>query len=96
MLKDFRKLETELQEKIKNINVWPEIEFNSTDKEMLKQLDNKMTINSHSIQTEIDSNHCILPSQYILYAVCLKEFALAVREHVDVLEKYKRKERQIK
>ena len=89
MLKDFRKLETELQEKIKNINVWPEIEFNSTDKEMLKQLDNKMTINSHSIQTEIDSNHCILPSQYILYAVCLKEFALAVREHVDVLEKYK-------
>lgn len=86
MLKDYRELATSLREKFQSINNWPEIEFNDEDKQRIKELDDVTNVDRHSFQIKIESNHCVIPGQYILYAICIKELALAVKEHMDFFE----------
>jgi hypothetical protein len=92
MLKDFRKLATKLTETFSSINYWPEIKFNQLDKEKLSLIANVNFVNDHSVQLNIDGgNHTILPSQYVLYAVCVKELALNTKDYIDVFEEKKAK-----
>ena len=91
MLKNYYRLPKKLEDYFKEINFWPEIKFNHKDIEMLKQISNVSAVNEHSIQLNIDGgNHTILPSQYVLYAIFIKEFALDVKEFIDVFELKKR------
>ncbi|WP_376777094.1 McrB family protein [Flavobacterium covae] len=91
MLKDYRLLATRLTETFKEIKHWPEVTFNKTDKEKLKLLSNVNFVNDHSIQINIEGgNHTVLPSQYILYSIYLKELALNVKEYIDILEQKKK------
>lgn len=86
MLKDYRDLAASLKEKFQSITYWPEIELNNEDNQRLKELDDVTSVGKHSFQIQIESNHCVIPGQYILYAICIKELALSVKEHLDVFE----------
>lgn len=89
MLQDYRELAKSLKEKFQLITTWPEIEFNSEDKRRIKELDDVTNVDRHSFQIKIETNHCIIPGQYVLYAVCIKELALAVKLHMDFFETVK-------
>jgi hypothetical protein len=89
MLQDYRELARSLREKFQLISAWPEIEFNSEDRRRIKELDDVTNVGKHSFQINIDTNHCVIPGQYVLYAVCIKELALAVKEHMDFFETIK-------
>lgn len=89
MLQDYRELATSLKEKFQSITTWPEIEFNAEDRRRIKELDDVTNVDKHSFQIKIESNHCVIPGQYILYAICIKELALAVKEHMDFFETVK-------
>jgi 5-methylcytosine-specific restriction protein B len=89
MLQDYRELAKGLKEKFQLITTWPEIEFNSEDKRRIKELDDVTNVDRHSFQIKIETNHCIIPGQYVLYAVCIKELALAVKVHMDFFETVK-------
>ena len=86
MLQDYRELATSLKEKFQSINYWPEIEFNEEDIKRIKELDDVIYVSKSSIQIKIESNHCVIPGQYVLYSICIKELALAVKEHLDAFE----------
>jgi hypothetical protein len=90
MLKDIRELGKSLKLNFTAITDWNEISFNDEDKSRLSEIDMVSTVGTHSITFKIDDNHCIIPSQYILYAVFFKEFALALRGHVDVFDQFKK------
>jgi hypothetical protein len=89
MLKDIRDLGKNFKQFFTEINKWNELTFNSEDKIELSKLENVIEIDSHSITLKIDDNHCVIPSQYILYSVFIKELAIGLREHTDVFEKFK-------
>ncbi|KAA5534513.1 hypothetical protein F0919_07785 [Taibaiella lutea] len=89
MLRDYRELAGELKNKFRSIDIWPELIFNDEDKQRLMEVDQVSSVDSHSLQMKIDNNHCILPSQYVLYAVCIKELALALKDHMDVFDLFK-------
>ncbi len=91
MLKNYSELAQTLEEKIKSIDFWPEIKFDTTDKENLNELESIILVNDHSLQLKIKDNHVILPSQYILYAVSIKALALSVKQFLDAFEKLKTK-----
>jgi hypothetical protein len=95
MLKDFKKLANKLTVTFSSIKYWPELEFNELDKEKISSIANVTFVNDHSIQLNIDGgNHTILPSQYILYAVCVKELALNTKDYINVFEEKKSKSNQ--
>ncbi len=89
MLRNTQELGLELRGKFESIEFWPELMFNQEDKQRLQTLNNVQEVNDHSIQISGDSNHCIIPSQVILYAVTIKEYALALRAHMDVFDSFK-------
>ncbi|MDV6167615.1 AAA family ATPase [Flavobacterium sp. DG1-102-2] len=86
MLTDFRELAEKLALKFNDIDYWPEIEFNHQDIQFLKTIEGVKFVNRHSIQIQIDKNHAILPSQYILYSISIKPLAVFVKEYLDVFE----------
>ena len=71
MLQDYRELAFTLKEKFKEIESWPEIEFNDEDISRLKKFEGVTSVNKHSFQLKIDNNHCVIPGQYILYSICI-------------------------
>jgi hypothetical protein len=89
MLKDIRGLGEYFKKTFPKIESWPELTFNSTDMEMLKKIQGVKEVTSHSITVTVETNHSILPSQYVLYAVYIKEFAEALKDHVDFFENFK-------
>lgn len=89
MLKDLRHLGEDLKKYFKSISSWPEISFSEVDKLKILQIKNVAEVYNNSFMLKIDSNHCIVPGQYILYAIMMKEFALALREHIDLFDFYK-------
>ena len=89
MLKDIRQLGKDFKSHFSEINFWPEISFNQDDKKEISKIENITAVSDHSITIKIDENHCIIPSQYVLYSVFIKEFAIALREHLDVFDEFK-------
>jgi hypothetical protein len=89
MLKNLIELGKDVQEKFDNFNNWQELNFNPKDKEELGKLDHVTQVFNSSIKFEFESNHTIIPSQYILYALTIKDFALGLKGHLDVFDHYK-------
>ena len=89
MLKNLIELGQDVKIKFDNFNNWQELNFNSKDKEELKRLNNVTSVFNSSIKFEFDSNHTIIPSQYILYALTIKDFALGLKNHLDIFDSYK-------
>jgi 5-methylcytosine-specific restriction protein B len=89
MLKDIRELGKDLKRHFSEITFWPELTFNQKDKSEISKIENVTDVSNHSITIRIDENHCIIPSQYVLYAAFIKEFAIALRDHLDVFDNFK-------
>ena len=89
MLKNLIELGQDVKIKFDNFNNWQELNFNSKDKEELKSLNHVTSVFNSSIKFEFDSNHTIIPSQYILYALTIKDFALGLKNHLDIFDSYK-------
>lgn len=89
MLKNLIELGRDVKEKFDNFNNWQELNFNSKDKEQLERLDHVTQVFNSSIKFEFDNNHTIIPSQYVLYALTIKQFALGLKAHLDIFDIYK-------
>jgi hypothetical protein len=91
MLRDLRKLGEELQNRFLEIKVWPEIKLSDADKAKIKALDKVTSINDSTIQFTIKNgdNHFILPNQCFLYAVLVKEFAIGLKDYIEILTELK-------
>ena len=68
---------------------WSEVTFNSVDKEKLKELPHVDMVYSHSIKFKTESKIIFIPSQYILLAVKVKEFALELIKYADAFDRIK-------
>nr|WP_320118868.1 hypothetical protein [uncultured Marinifilum sp.] len=91
MLKNLEPLINDFTNRYESITNWPEIKFDDETIEKLESLDNATSVNQYSFQVKIENNHCIIPGQYILYSILLKEFAIELRKHMDVFDSYKSK-----
>lgn len=89
MLHNFKELASNLKEKFLAVEQWPEIEFNAEDIARIKSFKDVTSVGKSTFQIKVENNHCIIPSQYILYAICIKELALEVKAHLDLFEKIK-------
>ena len=91
MLHELRGLGSELQARFKDIKVWPEIKLSDADKDNIKVLDKITSINDSTIQFKINQseNHFILPNQCFLYAVLVKEFALGLKDYIELISNLK-------
>lgn len=89
MLVKIKPLGEEFSERFLATNLWPEIYFSDEVKSVLSALPFVEKVNKSTIQIKIDQNsntHTVLPCQYVLYAILIKEFAVALFEHIKVLE----------
>jgi 5-methylcytosine-specific restriction protein B len=89
MLSDYTNLAISLKDKFREIDEWPEITFDTRTIDKLSSIQNVRRVNKHSIQFEIDENQVVIPSQYILFAVCIKELALKLSNHLEFFEQFK-------
>jgi energy-coupling factor transporter ATP-binding protein EcfA2 len=89
MLKNLIELGRDVKIKFDSFNNWQELNFNPKDKEELGSLNHVTSVFNSSIKFEFDSNHTIIPSQYILYALTIKDFALGLKNHLDIFDNYK-------
>jgi len=90
MLHDLDRLGKDFQKRFNEIKIWPEVKFSETDRVELNKLKIFSQINDSTIQINTSEHlHCIIPSQYILYAVLIKEFALALRDYTDIIDSLK-------
>jgi|GEM_PF-1820336 len=90
MLKNYSKLVNKVQEKFQSIDHWNDVKFSEGDKEKIKLIDQVTYVNDYSVQLAIDGgNHIIIPSQYILYAIAIKELANNVYDYLRVFEELK-------
>ena len=71
------------------LNDSSEIIFDNVTIGKLSSIPNVKQVNRHSIQFELDDNQVIIPSQYVMYAVCIKELALKLYDHLELFEKFK-------
>ena len=89
MLSNYTNLAISLKDKFRDIIEWPEIIFDNATIEKLSSLPNVKRVNKHSIQFEIEDNQVVIPSQYVLYAICIKELALKLNDHLELFEQFK-------
>lgn len=81
------------KEELAQINSWPELQFNTEDKAQLNTIEFFTEIMDSSIRIDIkaskkgqEDNVCIIPSQYILYALKIKSFATNLYSYIEALE----------
>jgi hypothetical protein len=91
MLKDIRELGEDLRINFSEITFWEELTFNANDKLEISKIENVDFVSDHSITIRMEENHCIIPSQYISYSVLIKEFAIALKNHLDLFDDFKNK-----
>jgi len=92
MLVKIKPLGEEFSERFLATKLWPEIYFSDEVKSLLATIPFVEKVNKSTIQIKIDQNsntHTHLPCQYVLYAILIKEFAVALFEHIKVLEELK-------
>lgn len=61
--------------------------------EALNSLGMDFEFYTSSARINIGSNHCYVPSQYFLYAVKIKPFAILLRRYLDIFERLKSSEK---
>jgi len=90
MLKDYRIIAKSLKKDFLVIENWPDIYLDKEAKSLLKSITLVKEVNDYSLKIVTGSeNHVIIPSQYVLYAVKVKELALSIKEHLEVIDKAK-------
>lgn len=88
MLTRIREIGEEYQRRFRAIDRWPEIVFSKAERDLLKRLPMIDDVESSSILTRIGTgeSHAYLPSQYILYAALIKEFAEDLYAHTQTIQ----------
>ncbi len=90
MLFEIKSLGESFQERFSSIPKWPETYFTELDKDHLKKLPYIKEVYKSTILVEIDSKtHSHIPSQYVLYAVLMKEFAQRLYDHINIIKALK-------
>jgi hypothetical protein len=89
MLTRIKDIGEEYQKRFKAIDHWPEIVFTKADQDLLKHLPMIKDVERSSILIRIDDSHAYLPSQYILYAALIKEFAEDLYAHTQTIQSLK-------
>jgi hypothetical protein len=92
MLTNLKPIGDDLQSLFKEITDWPEIKFTSEIKEALKIVPFIKRVNESSIYASTSrdgSLHTIFVSQYILYALLAKEFAISFFKYMEILNQLK-------
>ena len=81
------------REELAQISSWPELQFNVEDKSHLNTIeffteimDTSIRINIKASKKDQEDNVCIIPSQYILYAIKIKDFATNLYSYIEELE----------
>jgi hypothetical protein len=93
MLINLKPIGDDLQSLFKEITDWPEIKFTPEIKEALKTVPFIKRVNESSIYASTSrdgSLHTIFVSQYILYALLAKEFAISFFKYMEILNELKR------
>ncbi len=92
MLVEIKKLGEIFQKRFEATQSWPELSFADSDKELIKQLPNVKDVYRSSVviqsPTEL-KKHSHIPSQYMLYAALIKEFAEALYSYIAILKELK-------
>ena len=93
MLKDHKNSVENLRKKFISIEHWDEITFNADHKAKLLEIGSVEYVYDHSIHIKIEgeTNHIIIPSQYVLYAIAIKSFATNIYNYIEAFENYKNK-----
>lgn len=91
MLRNHKYSVENLKQKFISIKHWNEITFNGDHKAKLLELDGVEYVYDHSIHIKIEGeeNHIIIPSQYVLYAIAIKSFAINIYNFIETFENYK-------
>ena len=89
MLARIKDIGEEYQKRFKAIDHWPEIVFAKADQDLLKNLPIIEDVERSSILYRKDDLHAYLPSQYILYAALIKEFADDLYAHTQTIQSLK-------
>jgi len=89
MLTRIKDIGEEYQKRFKAIDRWPEIVFAKADQGLLKNLPMIEDVERSSILIRKDDSHAYLPSQYILYAALIKEFAQDLYAHTQTIQSLK-------
>ena len=92
MLVKIKQLGEEFAARFLAVADWPEITFNDEVVALLSKFEFVDKVYKSSVRVKIDAReltHTHLPSQYFLYAVLIKEFALALYEYMVVFESLK-------
>jgi hypothetical protein len=81
------------KEELAQITSWPELQFNAEDKSRLDTIklfteimDTSIRIDIKASKKDQEDNVCIIPSQYILYAIKIKSFATNLYSYIEELE----------
>ena len=92
MLVEIKILGEIFQKRFEATQSWTELSFTESDKEIIKQLPNVKEVYRSSVMiqspTEL-TKHSHIPSQYMLYAALIKEFAQALYEYIAILKELK-------
>ncbi|WP_269234403.1 McrB family protein [Flavobacterium flavigenum] len=88
-LLDVSELGNELKNYFLQNTEWPEITFNSIDKDRISELPNVEKVESHSIKFRNEDKIIFIPSQYILLALKVKDFAKELIKYTDAFEHLK-------
>lgn len=89
MLVKIKPLGEEFQARFLGVKEWREIYFSDEVKSLLGTLSDVAKVHRSTVKVKIErqpNKHTHLPCQYVLYAVQIKEFALALYEYIKVLE----------
>jgi hypothetical protein len=89
MLFKIKPLGQEFQTRFLAVTEWPEIYFSDEVKLLLESLPDVLKVYRSTVKLKIErqpKKHTHLPCQYVLYAVKIKEFALALYEYIKVLD----------
>jgi len=89
MLRDLEPLAKRIKNHFESIDSWPDIEVKGQIKRDLEQLEYFDEIQSYSMRVSTPTNHITLPSQYLLYAILVKELAMELKQYTDVIVKLK-------
>jgi len=89
MLTRIKEIGEDYQKRFKAIDRWSEIVFSREDQDLLKRLPMVEDVDRSSILIRIDESHAYLPSQYILYASLIKEFAEDLYAHTQIIQSLK-------
>lgn len=86
MLNNYTSVAAAVIERNSKIEKWPEIKFTEEDRNQLRKIQDVVEVGISSLHIATGGgNVSIIPSQYVLFSVFVKEIALPVKAHLDVI-----------